>query len=86
MKPPLGASHGPQDNNAGSQANSQPARLFFFFFHIYGLGLPSAIQANVGHQTKQFMTQSKFDLGPPEMLLPSENAESGGWHCARTLH
>lgn len=60
--------------------------FFFFFFHIYGLGLPSAIEANVGHQTKQFMTQSKFDLGPPEMPLPSENAESGGWHCARTLH
>lgn len=84
MKPPLGASHGPQDNNAGSQANSRPARLFFP--HIYGLGLPSAIEANIGHQTKQFMTQSKFDLGPPEMPLPSGNADSGGWHCVRTLH
>lgn len=69
MKPPLGASHGPLDNNAGSQAHSRPARF-------YGLGLPPAIEANVGHQTKQFMAQSKFDLGPPEMPLPSENVET----------
>lgn len=32
-----------------------------------------AIEANIGHQTKQFMTRSNFDLGPPEMPLPSEN-------------
>lgn len=72
MKPPLGASRGPQDNNAGSQAHSRPARLLRF----YGLGLPPAIEANVGHQTKQFTTQSRFDLGPPEMPLPSENVET----------
>lgn len=72
MKPPLGESCGPRDNNAGSQAHSQPARLLRF----YGLGLPRAIEANVGHQTKQFMTQSKFDLGPPEMPLHSENVET----------
>lgn len=72
MKPPLGASRGPQDNNAGSQAHSQPAHLLRF----YGLGLPPAIEANVGHQTKQFMAQSRFDLGSPEMPLLSENAES----------
>lgn len=63
MKPPLGASPSPQDNNAGSQAHSRLACLLRF----YGLGLPSAIEANVGHQTKQFMTWAKFDLGPPEM-------------------
>lgn len=32
-----------------------------------------AIEANIAHQTKQFMTRSNFDLGPPEMPLPSEN-------------
>lgn len=72
MKSPLGASLHPLDNNAGSQAHSQPARLLRF----YGLGLPPAIEANVGHQTKQFMTQSKFDLGPPEMPLLIENVET----------
>lgn len=46
------------------------------FLRFYGLGLPPAIEANVGHQTKQFMTWSKFDLGPPEMPLPSENVET----------
>lgn len=64
MKPPLGASRGPQDNNAGSQAHSQPACLLRF----YGLGLPPAIEPNVGYQTKQFMVWSEFDLGPPEMV------------------
>lgn len=72
MKPPLGASSGPQDNSTGSQAHSRLAHLLRF----YGLGLPPAIEANVGHQTKQFMTRSKFDLGPPEMPLPTENVET----------
>lgn len=36
---------------------------------FYGLGLPSAIEANAGYQTEQFMTQPGFDLGPPEMPL-----------------
>lgn len=64
MKPPLRASRGPRDNNAGSKAHSQSRLLRF-----YGPGLPPAIEANVGYQTKQFMTQSGFDLGPPEMPL-----------------
>lgn len=46
------------------------------FLRFYGLGLPPAIEANVGHQTKQFMIRSKFDLGPPEMPLPLENVET----------
>lgn len=72
MKSPLGASRGPQDNNDGSQAHSRLACLLRF----YGLGLPPAIEANVGHQTKQFMAQYKFDLGPPEMPLLTENVET----------
>lgn len=60
----MGASRGPQDNNAG-QAHSWQARLL----HFYGLGLPPAVVAKVGYQTKQFIAQSEFDLGPP--LMPS---------------
>lgn len=41
-----------------------------------GLAFPPATEANVDHQTKQFMTRSIFDLGPPEMPLPSRNVES----------
>lgn len=55
-------------------AKPNAGRLVFLRF--YGLGLPPAIEANVGHQTKRFMSRSKFDLGPPEMPLPSENEES----------
>lgn len=57
---------------AAESTAGRPARLLRF----YWLGLPPAIEANVGHQTKQFMTQSKFDLGPPEKPLLTENVET----------
>lgn len=39
------------------------------FLCFYGLGLPPVIEAVSGHQTKQFMTSSEFDLEFPERPL-----------------
>lgn len=47
-------------NNAASP--SQGRRFSLLQFNEFGL--PPAIEANVGYQTKQFTSQAKFDLGP----------------------
>lgn len=58
-----GGNSRPKNNNAGSQAHCW---LVCFFMFFYGLGLPPVIEAVSGHQTKQFMTSSEFDLEFPE--------------------
>lgn len=50
-------------NNAAIPAQGRQFSLLRF----NELGLPPAIEANVGHQTKQFTSQAKFDLGPGEI-------------------
>lgn len=50
-------------NNAVNPAQGRQFSLLQF----NEVGLPPAIEANVGHQTKQFTSQAKFDLGPGEI-------------------
>lgn len=50
-------------HNAPSPAQGRRFSLLRF----NEVGLPPAIEVNVGHQTKQFMSQAKFDLGPGEI-------------------
>lgn len=50
-------------HNAVSPAQGRQFSLLRF----NEVGLPPAIEVNVDHQTKQFMSQAKFDLGPGEI-------------------
>lgn len=67
-------------NNAASPAQGR----WFSLLRFNEVGLPPAIEANVGHQTTQFTSQAKFDLGPGEIpdnhfLRVEQHTDWGGF-------